>query len=131
MTNKVNQQKNQKVNINESINLRKSIKNNSYKKSKVRLRKQLPKKNQRILSSIVHADGMDTLNDLIINTIGRPLSIISGSVFALISTVVGVYYAKKYGFYFNYFLFFLFFILGYVSEIILELCIKFFVNIKK
>lgn len=114
----------------ETLRLHKNLKSSSYDSSLKRIRQQLPKKNQKALSGIIHAKGMDSVNDLLINTFARPKSILGGSLLALIGVSIGAYLAKYYGYSYNYLLLFLLFILGYVIEFLVESVINFFVRFK-
>jgi len=113
-----------------NISLHRQLRANSYSSSLDSIRKMLPKKQQRIFSRFIHARGMDSINDLLSWTIGRPLSIIGGSIFALVGTFIGVYLAKHFGYQYNYLLLFLFFVLGYMIELLIESILKFFVKSK-
>lgn len=113
-----------------NIGLHKRLRDSSYHSSLGNIRKRLPKKKQRAFSKFIHARGMDSFNDLLANTIGRPNSIIGGSILALVGVSVGAYLAKFYGYSFNYLLLFLLFILGYLVELLIETVIKFFVKYK-
>lgn len=114
----------------DSLKLHKQLKTSSYNTSLTRIRKRLPNKKQRAFSRFIHAKGMDSTNDILVATIGRPSSIIGGSIFALIGVGIGVYLSRYYGYSFNYLLLFLFFIMGYAVELLIETIIKFFVRYK-
>lgn len=112
------------IKFNENIELHKALKASSYDSSIKRIRKRLPRKNQRLFSSLIHARGMDNFNDLVASTLARPKSILAGSILAILGVITITYMAKSYGYSYNYLLLFMLFIVGYSIEIIIELVIR-------
>ena len=119
-----------KNDIFENLELHNNLKKSSYQSSIKRIRKQLPKKRHRAFSSFIHARGMDTTHEYVINTISRPYSILVGSIFAFIGTWLAIYLSMHNSYSYNYLLFFIFFIIGYFVETVFEIIIKVFVKYK-
>jgi hypothetical protein len=112
----------------DNINLHKKLRASSYASSMGNIRKRLPHKQQRAFSRFIHARGMDSFNDLLTKTIGRPNSIIGGSIFALIGTFLAIFLSKYYGYSYNYLLLVLFFVLGYLLELLGETIVGLFIK---
>jgi hypothetical protein len=130
MVPKTIQQPKKRAEVEDNLKLRRQLKNASYKSSLSSVRKNLPKRKQRLFSGLIHAPGMDNSNDILARTIARPKSIIGGSIVAVVGTVASVYLSKYYEYSYNYLLLFLFFVLGYAVELVFESVIKFFVRYK-
>lgn len=117
--------------IEENMALQKRLKQNSYRELLKRIRRQLPTKQHRAFSRFIHAPGMDSFNDLMSAVIGKPIAIITGSLFALAGVLTGIYLSLANGYSFNYLTLFSFYIFGYAIALLVESLINFFVKINK
>jgi len=77
--------------------INKKQRDESYSRTMKRVQSELPI-NSRLFSKVIHNKAIEKTSDILGNTIARPNAILSGAVFALISTLVTYAIAKKIGY---------------------------------
>ena len=114
--------KNRSIDPETDLELQHLLKAKAYKTGLKRLRSRLsPAK--RGFSYFAQSRIIDDLSNFLGRTLARPIPLLSGSVVALLGTLVTVYLAKHYGYSYNYFLIVYFFIAGYLLELLVEILI--------
>lgn len=78
-------------------------------------------KNERRLSTVVHAPVIEKVSEVGAKTIARPSGILGGGLFALIGSIFVLYIARRYGFEVPNSLFMVLFVLGFGVGILSEL----------
>lgn len=105
-----------------SHHITKDIKNVTFQRSLVRVRKRLSAPN-KVLSSVVHQPVVERVSEAAGRTVARPSGFLGGGLFAFMGTLTLLYVTRKYGYEFNYLVFFMLFIGGFMVGSILELLI--------
>lgn len=103
----------------------KELKKLTYKRTVSRIQHRL-KTPDKVLSKVIHQPAVDALSRAGEKTIGRPISMLSGAVFAFLGTSFALYMSKHYGFKYNFLLFAILFTGGFALGIILELLLAVF-----
>lgn len=98
----------------------KQLKNEAFKRSINRTRKQLSKPN-RAFSKLVHQPVVDAVSRAGAQTIARPKGLLVGSILALAGSSYLLWSAKHYGYTYNYLVVILLFATGYILGLIIEL----------
>lgn len=103
----------------------KELKSLTFNRTLARVRRHLGKPN-KILSKVVHQPTVEVASRVGEKTIARPVSLLTGSVFAFVGTTFAFYMSKHYGFRYNFLLFALFFAGGFIVGLALELLLALF-----
>lgn len=99
------------------------LKDIKYKRTLQSVRKDL-NKGERAFSKVVHNPLVDALSNGAGKTVARPSGILTGSIFAFLSTSIFLYYAKHTGFTFNYLVMTLFFVGGFAFGLLAEFAMR-------
>lgn len=102
----------------------KQIKNTAYSKLIATARQQL-KPSEQILSKVIHQPLIEKISDISANTVARPSGIIGGSSGALIGSLIVLFNAKRYGFYYNFLIFVYLLAAGFLAGLLVELVLNF------
>jgi hypothetical protein len=105
--------------VEEDLGLQKILKSDAYDSILNDIRRDLSKPEQ-LFSRLIHAKGMDKLNDILVKTIARPSALFIGGLVTLIVTITTYSIARVYGYHYNYLLFLYAFVAGYILEIVAE-----------
>jgi len=95
----------------------KNLYKNSYDNTLHDLRKH-HRHGKKAFSRVLHAKGMDRINEYLELTLFQPKLMLSASVISFAGELISVFLAKIYNFSYNYLLFIYFFILGYVLALL-------------
>lgn len=98
----------------------KQIKKSAYRKVIKQAQSQM-KGVDKSFSKFIHKPTVEKVSDVSARTVARPTSLLFGSVFAFIASLIFYIFAKRSGFEYNYLLFLMVFIGGYFVGLIFEL----------
>lgn len=99
------------------------IKAQTYKNTLKNIQARLPKM-QANFSKFIHQPKIESISEVGAKTIARPSGIFSGSLIALIGSIVIIVIAKRIGFYVTPAVFAALFIFGFLIGLIIELLVK-------
>lgn len=108
-----------------SHHISKDIKNLTFNRNMVRIRKRLSAPN-KVLSKVIHQPTVERVSEAAGQTIARPSGLFGGGLFAFLGTLALLYITRKYGYEFNYLVFFMLFVGGFAFGAVLELLYKAF-----
>jgi hypothetical protein len=97
----------------------KELKDESFKRTMQRTRKQLSKP-ERTLSKAIHQPVINAVSKVGEKTIARPTGILTGALVALIGSTYVLWTAKHYGYEYNYWIVFALFVGGYLVGLVIE-----------
>jgi hypothetical protein len=107
------------------LGMQKELKNTAYARSMERIRSNLPRP-QRTFSKLIHQPLVNTTSNTLAATVARPSGILGGGIFALVGSLVLLYFARRYGFAYNYMLFAFLYIGGYLLGLCIEAIYRLF-----
>lgn len=106
-----------------NLKLQVKLKKQSYATGLYNVRQRLPA-HYKLLSRLTQSTVGEKIYNLLVRTIGRPYSLLFGSILSLLGVVAVSYYAKTYGYRFNLLLIVYLFGLGYILATLVELVAK-------
>lgn len=99
------------------------LQNETRRRTLVRIQKQLPPQ-ERVLSKAIHNPVIEKISDAAGSTVARPMGILYGGLFSLISSGLLLYITRHYGYEYSYALLIVSFVVGYAIGLIVEAMIK-------
>ncbi|MFT4532066.1 MAG: hypothetical protein ACI9T8_000067 [Candidatus Saccharimonadales bacterium] len=99
------------------------LKNIAFSRALTRARKKLSIPS-RVFSKVIHNEALDRSSEFVGKTVARPVSMLSGAVFAFIGTSALLWLTRKYGYEYNYLVVVLLFGGGWLLGIVGELALR-------
>jgi len=101
----------------------KDLKEIKYKRTLQSVRKDLSKP-ERTLSKVIHNPLVDAVSSGAEKTVARPISLLTGAIFAFIGSSLYLFVVKHYGYEYNFLIFVLLFAAGFGLGLVVELILR-------